>query len=310
MDKRGLIIIPYAYGGNTGVSIQNVDSQRNIYMKNVTVAALSARENAGVNTDVMVVNNIEFPQPYSELLSAAGVMTALCPFDLFNFGTHSKSGEKVRWQLAFYKLCALAHCVERFNYDYFCFLDSDVFVQRSFDQIWEEAQHNIMLYDLNEPLDGYMVKEMRDFLKIDISYPHYGGEFFAASKALAEKFIAKCQEVLDEMLEAGYVTGSGDEFITSIAANRLKPLVKNAGAYITRYWTGSYRRVNKNYTDKAMAVLHVPAEKEQGILAIFDKYVSKGLVPEKRTAWKHLHLDRQSLRVKIGVGLRRLGVVK
>lgn len=310
MDKRGLIIIPYAYGGNTGVSIQNVDSQRDIYLKNVSVAALSARSNTGADTDVMVVSNIEIPQPYCGLLSAAGVLMTLCPFDRFNFGTHSKSGEKVRWQLAFYKLCALAYCVERYGYDYFCFLDSDVFVQRSFDQIWEEARHNILLYDLNEPTDGYMVKEMQDFLKTENYIPHYGGEFFVASKTLTHRFIAECQNIFEEMLEVGYITGSGDEFITSIAAHRLKPSVKNAGAYITRYWTGSYRRVNLNYTNSSLVILHVPAEKEQGILRIYNKYIRKGLVPTNKTAWRQLHLRHQSPRVKAGVCLRKFGLIK
>ncbi len=310
MGKRGLIIIPYAYGGNTGVSIQNVDRQLEIYMKNVSVAALSAKHNAGADTDVAVVSNIDIPLPYADVLSHAGVLNVSCPFDRFNFGTHTKSGEKVRWQLAFYKLCALAHCVKKIEYNNYCFLDSDVFVQGSFDQIWYETQHNIMLYDLNEPADGYMVKEMRDYLKTERLLTHYGGEFFAASRQLTEELVNQCQQVFNEMGESDYMTRSGDEFITSIVADRMKPQIKNAAAYINRYWTGSYRKLCNNFDNKSMVVLHVPAEKEQGILRLYNKYIQKGFVPTNNTVGKILHLKHTSIRVRTGVFLRSSGVIK
>lgn len=306
MKKSGLIIIPYACGGNTGVSIQNVGRQVDIYLKNVCVAALSAKVNSGDVADVMVVTNIDLPEPYCGLLAANGVPVEKCPFDRFNFGKEV-DGKPVLWQLAFYKLCALAFCVGKFDYDFYAFLDSDVFVQASFADIWREAADRILLYDLNEPVNGYMVKEMREFLNTQQSHTHYGGEFFAASRQLARVFIEKCQKVYDEMLEAGYMTKSGDEFITSIAASRLD-CIKNGGAYVRRYWTGSYRLICNDY-DKKIVVLHIPAEKEQGILKLYNRYVSKGTVPGRQTVWRLTHLKRRSLRVIVGVTLRRLHIV-
>lgn len=309
-NSKGLFIIPYAYGGNTGVSIQNVDKQLEIYMKNVCVAAVSAKRNGGENTDVMVVSNIDIPQPYVSILKSNGVLLDLCPFDVFNFGSQTKSGRKVRWQLAYYKLCALAHSIEKHDYGYYGFLDSDVFVQRSFDRIWTDAQYNIMLYDVNEPCDGYMVKEMQDFLNIPGPLTHFGGEFFAASRSLALDFISECKRIFETMVERDFVSDNGDEFITSIAASRLKDLVKNAGAYIRRYWTGSYRLVCSDFDKNNITILHVPAEKEQGIIKIYNRFVSKSELPSGAAVWRLLHLNHPSWRVRTAKVLRRIGLIK
>ncbi len=308
--NKGLVIIPYAYGGNTGASIQNINGQLEIYLKNVCVAAVSAKMNAGEHTDVKVVSNIAIPEPYQSVLKSNSIESVYCPFDRFNFREQTKSGKKVRWQLAYYKLCALKHSLESLRYDYYCFLDSDVFIQRTFDRIWTDAQHNIMLYDVNEPCDGYMIQEIQKYLRDNKPLTHYGGEFFAASRTLAYDFINECEKIFEDMVNADFVSDNGDEFITSIAAARQKEKVKNAGAYIRRYWTGSYRLVCNDFDKSNITILHVPAEKEQGIIKIYNKFISKGKIPQKETVWHLLNLNHPSLRVRTGKLLRKIGFIK
>lgn len=310
MGNKGLIIVPYAYGGNTGVSIQNVDKQLEVYMKNVCVSAISAKKNAGEQADVIVVSNITLPEPYFSLLLSNNIAIERCPFDRFNFGEQTRTGKKVRWQLAYYKLCALAHCIDNFRYNYYCFLDTDVYIQRSFEWIWKDAQHNIMLYDVNEPSNGYMVKEMQEFLGNPHPLTHYGGEFFAASTVHSKNFIYECEKVFEEMIKADFISENGDEFITSIAAARLKNNVKNAGAYIRRYWTGSYRLICDDYEKNNICILHMPAEKEQGMITLYNRFVAKGKFPRRETVWSLLHLMRPSIRVCIGRRLRRWQLIK
>lgn len=310
MDCKSLIIIPYAYGGNTGVSIQNLNMQLDTYMKNVCVAAASAVRNADSSVDVMVVSNIQLPNPYYSLLRDFGVKYEFCSFDKFNFGERNADGTVVNWQLAFFKLCALGHCLSHFDYSHICFMDTDVFVQRSFDAIWSEAEKNIMLYDICEPMGGYMIKEMQEFLQTDAYLTHFGGEFFAASYELARMFITECENIFNEMKSVGFMTKSGDEFITSIAAYRLRQKVKNAGAYIRRYWTGSYRMVCDDYKHGNISILHMPAEKEQGIITVYNRYIVKGKIPSKNRVWRLCHLSKPSMRVRIGVIARKLGLVK
>lgn len=309
-QEKGLIIIPYAFGGNTGASIQNVERQLEIYMKNVCVSAVSAKRNSGEKSDVMVVSNIVPPQPYLSILESHKIIIRQFPFDEFNFGEKKAGGKSVRWQLAYYKLCSLKHVLDNYNYGCYCFMDSDVYVQRSFDRIWEEARHNIMLYDINEPCDGYMVREMKQFLKTEKPLTHYGGEFFAASRDLSIEFIKKCNNVFIEMNQVDFVSENGDEFITSIAAYRLREHVRNASAYIRRYWTGSYRLICNDFDKDNITILHVPAEKEQGIIKIYERYISQYTIPSGKKVWQILNLYRPSMRVCTGIFLRKMGFLK
>ena len=309
MNNDKLIIIPYAYGGNTGVSIQKPSLQFTTYMKNNCVACLSAKENAGSDTDVMLISNIEIPDPYASLLKSKGIILQLCPFDSFNFDKAIQAGREVRWHLAFYKICALKFCVLNTNYKYFCYMDSDVFIQRSFERIWNDSKYKVMLYDINEPTDGYMVKEMQHFLQDECFLTHYGGEFFAASKFLAEKFVCECERVYNQMVDIGYITTSGDEFIISIAASRMLPDVKNSGAYIRRYWTGSYRLMCDDYKKNNISILHIPAEKEHGMIKLYDRYVSHGKIPTCKDVWKVCNFYHPSIRVCMGLLLRKIIVI-
>ena len=167
-----------------------------------------------------------------------------------------------------------------------------------------------MLLDANEPANGYMVKEMQHFLDSEQPLTHYGGEFFAASKVLAKDFIRECDNIFAEMNDKDFVSENGDEFITSIAASRLKCKVKNAGSYIRRYWTGSYRLICNDFDKNNITILHVPAEKEQGIIKIFDRHISKGKEPTNKQVWKMLHLLKPSRRVRIARMLRNIGLLK
>lgn len=122
--KRSLILIPYgnkeAY--NTGVNLKSSDNRLEVYLKNFCVACVSAKQNAGQSSDVALVTNIDVPNPYREILGDNDIKVIKVDFDDFNFG------ENYMWALAFYKLCALKHVLLETNYDYYAYLDSDVYV--------------------------------------------------------------------------------------------------------------------------------------------------------------------------------------
>lgn len=292
--KRGLLMIPYAYIGdfNTGA---NLDKKRafEIYMKNCCVASVSARSHCGENTDVAIVSNIDFPDKYQKIIEQNGVKLIKFPFDEFCFDKHYK------WSLAFYKLCALSKASKELDYDYYAYVDTDVYVQGSFDNIWKECDYNIQLYDINHGLDD--VNENRVFNEIEAldrnlrgGVTHYGGEFYAANASHTKRFVTECEEVYKQMVAQNFITSQGDEFITTIAAHRLKEIVKNAGAYVFRYWTGTYRLISTNYKISPVVVLHCPAEKKYGIITIFNRYIRRGKLPTNRTAHRLLHLNSPS----------------
>lgn len=125
---------------------------------------------------------------------------------------------------------------------------------------------------------------------------HYGGEFFAASSSNAKEFVNVCEQVYSKMLEKDFRTTKGDEFILSVAAENMKASIKNAGAYVYRFWTGaSFRLVSTCYEYNRIIVLHLPAEKEHGMLKMYDHYIRRGIVPSDKNAWRIFRLSKMPL---------------
>lgn len=293
-----LIMSPYANvdGANGGVNIKRGSSRVDLYLKNCCVALASAKK-FNPDCDVALVTNIDVPNTYQRVLELNGVKIFKIKFDKFNFG------KEYAWSLAFFKLRAIDYAVKNLDYEYYSYLDSDVYIQSAYEEIWKECDYSILLYDINH---GLQVKDYREFLSEISQYTssdkpitHYGGEFFAANKKNALAFIEECGKIFDEMKARGFVTTFGDEFTLSLAADKLKLKIKNAAAYVCRFWTGTFRLVSTCYKFNPVVVLHVPNEKEHGILRIYDGYVSKGKLPSSKKVHKIFHLDKADVVTKI-----------
>lgn len=282
-------------GGGVNVNEKN---RFEIYMKNCCVSLLSAKH-YNPDSDVALVTNIEIPDEFGDLLKSNGILIINAEFDTFKFS------DDYKWGLAFYKLCALKHVVENYDYEYVSYMDSDVYIQSDFRDIWSESEDSLLLYDINH---GLQVSDYRSFLEDYTSFSgnsrkitHYGGEFFAASRENAEIFISECFQIYLKMLDKKFVTGFGDEFITSQAADRHKAIVKNAGAYVFRFWTGDFRLVSTCYRCNPITVLHVPAEKRSGMIKIYNYYRKYNRLPTNKTVYSMLNLSH--IRFKTGVKL-------
>lgn len=280
-------------------------SKLDLYLKNCCVACVSAKKNCKDNTDVALVTNIDVPTEYKKVLEQNGVKILRYNFDKFNFDG------KYTWALAFYKLCALYHATEELDYDNYAFMDSDVYVQTEFSDIWKECGLKILLYDICHGLqtEDYQrfLKEVSEFTgKEALGVTHYGGEFFAANKDNAKMFVVECLDIYRKMMEKQFKTSCGDEFITSLAAARMEGDVRNAGAYIYRYWTRRFHLMSTNYQYNPVAVLHVPQEKDFGMIRIFDKYVSLGILPSQKKVWRMLHLSHTDWKISLYLALQSL----
>ena len=262
-----------------------------MYMKNVSVALVSAKK-YNPDVDCALVTNLsddEIPAEFHEIFTRENIKIFHFPFDEFRFDNDTP------WGLAFYKLCALSHVLRETDYKNFLYLDSDVYVQGSLDSVWEEIQQNILLYDINH---GLNVPHYVEFLaQIRKFYPEkniitqYGGEFVAANRENAEKFINEARKIFNMIKDSGKKITSGDEIIIAMTADKLKNLIRNAGAYIFRFWTGYFRLVSTSYRFNAVRVLHMPSEKTSGLMKIYDKYIKKGTLPSRKKLWKICHLS-------------------
>ena len=311
-SEKKLIIIPYAdlSEAQSGANIGNITDRQELYYKLCCTALVSAAMHNGNETDVALVTNRQVPQKYKRILEMNNVLIFYKEFDNFRFQNDYK------WCLAFYKLCAFKHVVDCCDYDFYAYLDSDVYIKGSFDNIWQECRYNIMLYDFNSGLNERFYRrflgEVEDFTSNSGIVTHYGGEFCACSKENALILTKHMQEIFDRMYANGFVTLAGDEFILSLSANLLKERVKNAGAYVFRFWTGEYRIVTTAYKyNSNMCVLHCPQEKNRGLLKIFDRYIAVGKLPDINKVYRMLHLNRRRLRIVLGeIKAKLIGVVK
>lgn len=295
-NASGIIMIPYAevLGHNTSVNINHNSERITTYLKNCCVALISAKKH-NPSYDVALVSNIDIKEPFLSLLQKNDILIIKVPFDSFNFNA------EYTWSLAFYKLCALYHISKECKYDYYAYLDADIYVQNSFNDIFEECNSHILMYDINHGLQvknfNQFLLEVHSFLSNDKIITQYGGEFFAANRENAIKFSNECEIVYKKMLSCSFTTTQGDEFITSIVADKLSYNVRNAGAYVYRFWTGKFRLISTNYEYNPVVVLHVPTEKETGMIEIYDKYISKSKVPSQEKVWKLLHLNRSYFKI-------------
>lgn len=295
--NNSIIIIPYANSKNMrgGVNISS-NNRFDVYMKNCCVSLLSAKK-YNPDTDVALVTNIEVPKEYEKVLRNNNVLIIKAEFNDFVFS------DDYKWGLAFYKLCALKYVIENYNYEFYSYLDSDVYIQSSFDNIWTECKNNILLYDINH---GLQVRDYRLFLKDYYSFTgnsknitHYGGEFFAGSRENAEIFISECYKIYSGMIDKKFFTSFGDEFILSQAAEKQKALIKNAGAYIYRFWTGAFHLVSTCYKYNPITVIHVPDEKINGMIKIYNYYCRNNKLPSIEKVYSILGLKHMKYKTAI-----------
>lgn len=286
-----LIFVPFAYDlqKRTGMNMEHVKDSYTIYCKNFCTA-LATLKHDNVDCDVALVTNSEPPEIFKNILKRFDVDIHIFSFDSFVFC------DDYPWSLAFYKLSALRSVVTELNYDYYCYLDADVISNRPLSPIWEECSDHILMYDVNE---GLSVSVYRKFLEEIIAlrgyHKHqnrYGGEFFAASKANALLFSDICLQIYKEILEKNHISNCGDEFILSLAASKLPNLIKNASGYTFRYETGQFYLISTRHLFNPVSVLHLPTEKNRGILKIYDRYISKGRLPDKKTIYRICNLNR------------------
>lgn len=296
---RNIIVTPFAYknkyGG--GVNLSASGNERIVfYLRNACVALVSAKH-FNKNADVILATNLlesEIPLEILNVLKREEIKIITIPYDEFCFPA------EYTWSLAFYKLCVLKHLCNT-GFEKIVYLDTDVYIQGNFESIWKEVEQNILLYDINHGLEveDYRIlwREVESFMdsKERLYITHYGGEFFASNYKNAVQFVIHAERIYEEMVRKEFQTSKGDEFILSLAANEMKEIIKNAGAYICRFWTGTdFRLVSTCYEYNKVLILHLPAEKEKGLLKLYTNNIKKGQFPLEKSVWKICRLKHRT----------------
>lgn len=270
------------------VSAKDEKNIIDIYFKNIFVSLKSAKISNPFD-DVALITNYRIPENFQRLYEKNNILIFYCDFKNFCMPKDFK------WALAFYKLCALKFIVDEAHYDNYLLLDSDTVTTNSYVDLWEEAQFGLMLFDVNHTffhnVRNEMIKTYNILYNYTINIQQYGGEFICGSKGVLQEFVKKLDEVYYTIKSNKFniSKSSGDELIISIAATKMSK-VFNSGAYIDRYWTEKFYLASTNYINDPVAILHLPGEKESGIISLYNYLIKNESLP--RNIYKILGLPK------------------
>ena len=183
--------------------------------------------------------------------------------------------------------------------DKFLLLDSDCVFTRSIEDIYKEldnveAATYIYEYDESHVINGISRKDMKTIfeeleLKLGIPPFYSAGEILLASgnfiTAVASDFANLYKNMLDRN-NGGRIKFNEEAHVLSYYYYKHGASLGSLNKYIKRLWTNNqgYRNVEKN--DSLLPIWHVPAEKQRGILDIFNK-INSGIEIQKMNENKY-----------------------
>ncbi|WP_303195083.1 hypothetical protein [Thomasclavelia spiroformis] len=288
-----LVFVPLAYKQNYSMSANmKVDNDTGIvvYLKNALVSLISVKKyNTGVQ--VALVTNFTVPNKFRNIFEKNDILIFEITFDNFIMPPEFK------WSLAFFKISALEYVVKELNYDYYLELDSDEICINSFDDMWYELNDKLLMY-----VSRFRFNHSTRKLYSDIYCNVYkliafqgrisktGGGFIAGNKNSILHFIDECNYVYSYLKENvdKLDKNIGDELYTSIYYAKFSDRVKDASPYVDVYWTSDFYYVSTNYKFDAVSLLHLPDEKQRGLLYIYDYFMKNGTFPSENLMFKYL----------------------
>lgn len=254
-----------------------------IYLKNAYVSLKSAKM-CNPNTDVVLVINFDMPDCFTKVFLDAGIIVEKCDFHAFRVPDHFK------WSLAFYKLCALKFLLENRDYDKILLLDTDTISVHDVDDVWEEAEESLLLFNVHSLYHN----DVRENIRLDYekfynerrNLQHYGGEFICGNRANLETFLENCGHVYQAICNSNFdmFSLSGDELIISAAVRNTENL-SEANPYIMRYWTGMEYIADTRCHYQKVSIWHIPSEKEFGMLTAYNYLLKHDNLPSKVYKW-------------------------
>lgn len=295
MNKK-LVFVPIAYKNNYSMSANMQESNENgveIYLKNSYVLLHTVKK-YNKNVDVAIVVNFDVPREFMRIFQAAKIDCIKIEFDEYLMPADFK------WSLAFFKMTALKYVVEKTDYDAFLELDSDEICISDFSDMWSELERKILMYysafRINHPtriLYSELYRKIYNKTEDEV-IPKTGGGFIAGNKKNLEHFIKISDEIYSYMQKnIGQIDKNvGDELYSSIYCGLFPERVQDARSYIAVYWTGSFYYVSTNYKYDAVSIIHLPDEKRDGLLFLYDYLIKRGRLPNLKRVFKILSFPK------------------
>lgn len=293
-----LIINALAFekGFSTSTQIQNINKLQEIYFKNCFVSLVSCKLQ-NPSSDVCLITNVDIPDNFSILFRKNDILVYKINFESFKLST------TYQWGLAFFKLCALEFAVKNLQYKNYLLLDTDTYCVNNLKDLWDECDNGIVLFDVDHKISHPHRAEIYNNLKkLDLNISkkivHYGGEFIAGNKNQLAYFIEDLKGIFKKMSTIENLDNTlGDEFILSIAGEINNEKIIRGNKYIYRYWTGKFYLVSTNYQYNAVDIWHLPAEKEYGMLILYNYYIKNSKFPSKEKCASIMNFPKSRITV-------------
>lgn len=289
-------------------SVQNVDSAMNVYLENALVSLASAKQTTP--DAVCILNcNFEIPERYQKAAEAAGVEIHQVPYGKY------KSNEDFPWAITQYKFDSMEHAIDLMQEeDCLLMLDTDTVCVQNLDEIFEEAKTGLILYATHHGYEQKIRQQMlQNYQKMygteRTNLVHYGGEFLAGSKAVLSELLDDCSKVITKARETQGLHPWADEEAFSIAvAEFWNKKIYPANAYIYRFWTNEFYLVTTNYYYDPLRIWHLPAEKNYGMMLLYEYFEKNHRFPSMKqmakmvgmpgTKYKKWNLYRLKMRIR------------
>ncbi len=289
MKKNKLVFIPLAHKEHFLMAknvVSNSDVAVNLYIKNAFVSLMSVK-NHNKDVDVALVTNINIPDDLSALFIENSILIISAPFDSFCMPPDN------RWSLTFYKICALKYIIEHLDYEYVLELECDMYCFSPFSDLWQDMEDKVFMLENN-----FRYNHPNRILYSEIYHKCYndnsshiiskaGCGFIGGKRHSLFKFIEECSAIYNYLQNniSQISKEAGDELYTSLYFSKYPERVRNAGAYVDVYWTGNFYYTSTNYIYDAVSIVHLPDEKNLGMIMVFDYFIKHRRLPSNKVLY-------------------------
>jgi hypothetical protein len=228
----------------------------------------------------MLCADFELPEEYRKIYGELGIAIEQVQFKL---DVASESD----WSIVNYRYCVMDHLCRRLDDDdVVMMLDTDIVCVDPLGELLEDLGEDVMLYDVGHSRENRDRKNiLLNYRKIygqDSNLIHYGGEFICTRVRHLKKLYRSCIEVIEASNAYDDLLNFNDEHITSMAVYRdLREKAHGVGAYLCRYWTGSFYLASTNWKNNPVPLWHLPVEKQTGICKVYAFFRKTGRFPGK-----------------------------
>ena len=271
------------------VNIKDINNSLHTYLCNAFVALKTTKiYNPEVN--VGIITNASVDPKTVALFESEGIRIYCAPFDDFLFPKENK------WSLAFFKLSSYNWAIRNLEYNYYIQLDCDVVCNGDLSDLIEESKRSVVMlsgpFTFSHPVRTRFLKAYKLLYEDEQAIVKYGSGLICGSKDKLLPFFDCCLNLYEKIKEKNYCNDNllGDEFITSIAAIKSGVPIVDGNPYMCVYWTHRFYLVSTNYYYDKMVFLHLPAEKELGMMLLYKYYTKHKKFPDQKKIYSLLNL--------------------